>query len=198
MSEVLVLNRHFIPVNFTTWRRAIVLLYLDRANVVDEEYRLYNFNEWFELSQEINDHPAGFVYTPRFKIAIPEIIVLKFYDKIQFEQPKLTRKNIYEHYGYKCCYCGQKFDSTQLNIDHIIPRSRGGKTEWGNIVTSCISCNLKKGNRTPQEAKMKLVIPPHKPSRRTKLSLVLNTNFKLHSSWQKFVDNLYWNTEVEQ
>ncbi|MCS7227399.1 MAG: HNH endonuclease [Endomicrobia bacterium] len=198
MSHVLVLNKHFVAINVTSWRRAIKLVYLDHADVVDEEYKTYSFKDWFELSQLIKEHPAGFISTPKFKIAIPEVIALKRYDKIQFEEPRLTRRNIYEHYGYRCCYCGKKFPSEKLNIDHIIPRSRGGKTEWNNIVTSCTECNFKKGNKTPQEAKMTLVIPPSKPHRRVKLALVLNSNIKIPTSWQKFVDNLYWNVELEK
>ncbi len=198
MTQVLVLNKHFIPVSLTSWKRAIKLLFLGRADVVDEEYRTYDFKDWFELSQMIKENPAGFIYTAKFKIAVPEIISLKFYDKIQFEEPQLTRRNVYEHYGYRCCYCGKKFTTEKLNIDHIIPRSRGGKTEWDNIVTSCISCNFKKANRTPQEAGMKLVISPSKPQRRIKLALVFNTNIRIPSSWQKFIDHIYWDTELEK
>jgi len=198
MTKVLVLNKNFIPVSLTSWKKAIKLVYLERADVVDEEYRTYSFNDWFEISQMINEHPAGFIYTPKFKIAIPEIIALRFYDRIQFEEPRLTRRNIYEHYGYKCCYCGKKFPTEKLNIDHIIPRSRGGKTEWSNIVTSCIDCNLKKGNKTPREAGMKLLIPPSRPQRRIRLALVLNSQIKIPTSWQKFIDHIYWNTELER
>jgi len=198
MSEVLVLNKNYIAISLTNKRRAIQLLYLNRANVIDEEYRTYDFNDWFELSQMIKTHPAGFIYSATFKIAIPEVIALKYYDKIQLEEPRLTRKNIYENYDYRCCYCGKKFDTTKLNIDHIMPRSRGGKTEWANVVTSCISCNLKKGNRTPTEAGMRLIITPHKPSRRIKFVLTLKTNIKIPSSWQKFIDTLYWNSELEE
>lgn len=198
MSQVLVLNKYFIPVSLTSWKRAIKLVFLERADVVDEEYRTYNFRDWFEISQMIKEHPAGFIYTPKFKIAIPEIIALKFYDKVQFEEPQLTRRNIYEHYGYRCCYCGKKFSTEKLNIDHIIPRSRGGKTEWENVVTSCIDCNLKKGNKTPQEAGMKLLISPSKPQRRIKLAFVFNSQIKIPSSWQKFIDHIYWNIELEK
>ncbi len=198
MSNVLVLNKHFVAISITSWKRAIKLVYLNHADVVDEDYRTYSFNDWFELSQVMKDYPAGFLHTPKFKIAIPEVIALKKYDKVQFEEPRLTRKNIYEHYGYRCCYCGKKLPSDKLNIDHVIPRSRGGKTEWGNVVTSCIECNLKKGNKTPQEAGMKFLIPPSKPNRRTKLALVLSSNIKIPTSWQKFIDNIYWNIELEE
>ena len=198
MNHVLVLNKHFVPLTVTSWKRAIKLLYLDHADVVDEEYRTYSFKDWIELSQFIKEHPYGFIHTCKLKIAIPEVIALKYYDKIRFEEPRLTRKNIYEHYGYKCCYCGKKFSIDKLNIDHVVPRSRGGKTEWLNVVTSCIECNLKKGNKLPQEAGMNLVIPPSKPQRRIKLAMVLNSNIKIPVSWQKFIDNLYWNIELEE
>jgi len=102
MSEVLVLNKNYIAISLTNKRRAIQLLYLNRANVIDEEYRTYDFNDWFELSQMIKTHPAGFIYSATFKIAIPEVIALKYYDKIQLEEPRLTRKNIYENYDYRC------------------------------------------------------------------------------------------------
>jgi 5-methylcytosine-specific restriction endonuclease McrA len=197
MSQVLVLNKHFVAITITSWKKAIRLLYLDHADVVDEEYKTYSFKDWVELSQYIKDYPTGFIHTCKLKIAIPEVIALKYYDKLRFEEPRLTRKNVYEHYGYRCCYCGKKFSVEKLNIDHIIPRSRGGKTEWTNIVTSCIECNLKKGNKLPQEAGMKLVIPPSKPQRRIKLAMVLNSNIKIPLSWQKFIDTLYWNVELE-
>jgi 5-methylcytosine-specific restriction endonuclease McrA len=197
MSDVLVLNRSFIAISLTSRRRALRLVYLDRASVVDAEYKTYSFNDWFELSQIIKDHPAGYIWTPQFRIAIPEVIALKHYDKVQFEEPRLTRKNIYDHYGHRCCYCGKRFDSQSLNIDHIMPRSRGGKTEWNNIVTSCIACNLRKGNRTPQEAGMRMTITPHRPSRRVKIALVLNPGIAVPRTWQRFIDSLYWNTELE-
>ncbi|MCX7956871.1 MAG: HNH endonuclease [Endomicrobia bacterium] len=196
MTQVLVLNKHFVAISLTSWKRAIRLVYIEHADVVDEEYKTYSFKDWFDISQYMKEHSAGFIYTPSFRIAIPEVIALRNYDKIHFEEPRLTRKNIYEHYGYRCCYCGKKLTMDKLNIDHILPKSRGGKTEWSNIVTSCIECNLKKGNRTPQEAGMKLQIQPFKPHRRLKLVFSLNS-IRIPTSWQKFIDNLYWNVELE-
>ena len=78
-----------------------------------------------------------------------------------------------------------------------MPRSRGGKTEWNNVVTSCTACNLRKGNRTPQEAGMRMAIAPHRPSRRVKIALVLNPGVPVPRTWQRFIDTLYWNTELE-
>lgn len=197
-AEVLVLNRSFYAIHITDWRRALSLVYLDHARVVDEEYRTYNFSDWQELSRLIEDHPSGFVSTPTFRIAIPEVIALKVYDQLPVSEIKFTRRNIYEHYGYRCCYCGKKFSTSELNLEHIIPKSRMGQSTWNNVVTSCVSCNFKKGDLLPREAGMKLLVQPSKPRWKGSMSLVLHPSFKFRSSWQKFIDNVYWNSELEK
>lgn len=197
-AEVLVLNRSFYAIHITNWQRALSLVYLDHARVVDEEYRTYNFSDWRELSKLIQDHPSGFVYTPNFRIAIPDVIALRVYDQLPVSEIKFTRRNIYEHYGYRCCYCGKKFQTSELNLEHVIPRSRGGQSTWHNIVTSCIPCNLKKSDLLPQEAGMKLLLQPSKPKWKGARSLVLHSAFKLKASWQKFIDNIYWDGELEK
>lgn len=197
-SDVLVLNRNFYAIHITNWRRALSLVYLDHARVVDEEYRTYSFSDWREMSKLIDNHPSGYVHTPTFKIAIPEVISLKIYDRLPVSEVKFTRRNIYEHYGYICCYCGKKFQTHDLNLEHVMPKSRGGQSTWDNIVTSCISCNLKKGDMLPREAGMKLLIQPTKPKWKGAQSLVLHSSFKVKASWQRFIDNIYWNAELEK
>ncbi len=198
MSDVLVLNRNLVAIEITDWKRALTLVYLDRARIIDEEYRTYDFEDWCELSEYIKDHPNGFIHTPTFRVAIPEVIALKFYDKLPSNEVKFTRRNIYEHYGYRCCYCGKRFPSSELNLDHIIPRSRGGKTDWSNVVTACISCNLRKGNSFPEEMGMKLLIKSSKPYWWGSCSLVLRLAIRKKTSWQKFIDQAYWNVELEK
>jgi 5-methylcytosine-specific restriction endonuclease McrA len=195
--DVLVLNHNFFAIQITSWQRALRLVYLDRANIVDEEYRTYSFSDWCELSKIVKDSPSGYVHTPAIKIAIPEVIALKFYDRVPFKEAKFTRRNIYEHYRYKCCYCGKRFSSSDLNLDHIMPKSRGGKTSWENVVTACIECNLKKGNCLPEEAGMKLIVKPSKPALNPSMRLFLRGPMKMKTSWQKFIDNAYWNIELE-
>ena len=197
-ADVLVLNRNFYAIHIANWQRALSLVYLDHARVVDEEYRTYNFDDWRELSKILHNHAGGYVTTPSFRIAIPEVIALRGYDKLPVGDVKFTRRNIYEHYGHRCCYCGTKFGTQELNLEHVLPRSRGGKTDWSNIVTSCIPCNLRKADRLPQEAGMKLLIKPSKPKWRGSASLVFRAPFKIKASWQRFIDNVYWNTELER
>jgi len=197
MSDVLVLNRKFYAIHITTWQKAFSLLYIDHASVVDEEYKTYSFSDWKDISQEIYGHPSGFVHTPSFKIAIPDVILLKFYDELPPMDIKFTRKNIYEHYKYKCCYCGKKKTTSELNLEHILPVSRGGATDWLNVVISCIPCNLKKAARTPQEAGMKLQVIPGKPDWKGPCSLCFKPGLKMKASWQKFIDTVYWNAELE-
>jgi 5-methylcytosine-specific restriction endonuclease McrA len=196
-GDVLVLNRRFYAVHITSWRRALTLLYLDHAQVVDEEYRTYSFDDWRSLSESMAEHPGGFVTTPTFRLAVPEVIALTIYDRLPISEVKFTRRNIYEHYGHRCCYCGGKFPTQELNLDHVAPRSRGGPTNWDNIVTSCIPCNLRKANRLPREAGMDLLIAPSRPRWKGRSSLVFRSPFKVRRSWQRFIDNVYWNSELD-
>lgn len=196
-SDVLVLNRNFYAIHITSWQRAISLVYCDHASVVDEEYKTYNFEDWRALSEEIREHPAGFVRTPTFRIAIPEVIALKFYDKLPPTDVKFTRRNIYDHYNYRCCYCGKRFPTSELNLEHIMPVSRGGKTDWSNIVIACIPCNTQKGDLLPREARMKLLIKPSRPKWKGRVSLVLRPSIRIKASWQRFIDTIYWNSELE-
>lgn len=197
MAEVLVLNRSFCAVEVSSWQRALSLLYLGRASVVGEDYRIHDFKDWVELSRASRESPTGFVSTPNLKIAIPEVIALNFFDKIPLREIPFTRRNIYLHYKNRCCYCSKRFPLSGLNLDHVIPRSRGGKTDWSNIVTSCLACNLKKGNRLPREAGMRLMIPISRPKMRRGAVVFMRAPGKLLRSWQKFVDSAYWDGPLE-
>lgn len=198
MSHVLILNRNLFAIQVASWERALSLLYLDHAAVVDEAYNQHDFKDWIELSKTMSEHPAGFVHTPTLKLAIPEVIALKVFDQVPRQQVPFTRRNIYHHYGYRCCYCGKHLPSTDLNLDHVVPRSRGGVTDWSNIVTSCIPCNLRKGNRTPSEARMRLVVPLSRPKLRAGVTILARAPIAMRRSWQKFIDNIYWDSQLEE
>lgn len=195
--ETLVLNRNFYAIQITDWRRALSLVYADHAMVVDEEYRAYDFESWKDVSAAMDGHPQGFVRTPSFRIAIPDVISLRAYDRLPPAQVKFTRRNIYEHYGYRCCYCGERFKTEMLNLEHIVPRSRGGKSDWDNVVTACVPCNTKKANRLPHEAGMALLIKPERPQWKGPGSILFRPGIEIRESWQKFVDSFYWNGELK-
>lgn len=196
--DTLVLNRYFYAIQIAGWQRAFSLLYAGQASVVDEEYRTYDFESWKELSATMTQAPAGFVHTARYRIAIPDVIALRHYDRLPPMQVKFTRRNIYEHYGYRCCYCGKRFKTEDLNLDHILPRSRGGSSDWNNVVTACISCNTRKANRLPHEAGMQFKVPPSKPRWNGPAALMFRSGRQVRASWQKFIDTVYWDGELKE
>jgi 5-methylcytosine-specific restriction endonuclease McrA len=110
------------------------------------------------------------------------------------KEVKFTRHNIFERDKNTCQYCGKHFDKKDLNLDHVIPRDRGGATTWENIVCSCIPCNTRKGNRLPREAGMKLLKKPARPKWRPFLHITFDA--KVHESWRHFIDFAYWNVEL--
>ena len=190
-ENVLVLNRLWQAVNVCSVERAFTLLYMGHAEVVTEaggNFQTFDFHEWRDVTR---DHDGDdVVRTISFKIRIPRVIVLLFFDRLPHKEVKFTRHNIFERDRNTCQYCAQHFDRRELNLDHIIPRDHGGLTNWENIVCACVACNVRKGGRTPQEARMQLIRHPLKPKRSPLLSLKLG-NPKYHS-WRSFVDNAYW------
>ncbi len=194
-QHVLVLNRLWQAVNVCSVRRAFMLLYSGHAQVVAADgsgYQTFNFGQWHDFSRSYAGDDV--VETIRFKIRIPKIIVLLFYDRFPKKEVKFTRHNIFERDKNTCQYCGVAFDRSELNLDHVIPRDRGGRMIWENIVCSCIPCNTKKGNRTPDEAGMHLVRKPKRPKWRP----ALHVTFHRHAdeSWRHFLDLAYWNVEL--
>jgi len=101
--------------------------------------------------------------TTRGRIRIPKVLVLHSYDRIPARHIRFSRLHVFSRDNFTCQYCGRHFNRGQLNLDHVQPRSRGGLTQWENVVTSCVKCNFKKANRTPQEAGMDLLCRPARP-----------------------------------
>lgn len=196
-ADVLVLNKNFAAIQTMDWQKVFSLVWQGHAEVVDQDYQVYDFEEWAELSKLIADNPSGYVHTVNFRLAIPDVIRLTRYERLPNSEVKFTRSNIYQHYKYTCCYCGIKYPASNLNHDHVIPRSRGGATNWHNIVLSCLDCNAKKANRTPEEAGMKLLVQPSRPRFKGVQHALVQTPFKVRESWQRFIDFCYWNSDIE-
>ncbi len=157
-EQVLVLNRNYQPVNVTNVRRAFTLLYMDQARALDSDYRTFDFSEWAELEPG-NDAIRS--VSRAFKA--PRVILLQSYDRMPIGQVRFSRTNVFARDNYTCQYCLKQPRTSELNLDHVQPRSRGGPTTWENVVCSCVPCNLKKGRRTPEEAGMKLARTPTRP-----------------------------------
>lgn len=195
-SSVLVLNRHYQPVNITSVRRAFSLLYQGLAKAVDKQYQTFDYETWAELSAEKN--ATDVVRTVSRCIRVPRVIILQVFDKFPRARVRFSRRNIYLRDNSTCQYCGQKKLRCDLNLDHVIPKSQGGRSNWANIVCSCIKCNLKKGGKTPKEANMRLLQQPKQPNW-SPFSQPLSRNPSIYEAWRPFlnpIDAAYWNSEL--
>lgn len=202
-SSVLVLNRLYVAIQVMSVRRAFCLLCKDLAEVVhidaDGSYIGFNFETWQEISQfrtalESDSSHEDWIQSVNFRIQVPRIIRLLQYDHFPKNVVKFNRRNIFLRDENRCQYCGHKFPTHQLSLDHVMPRSRGGQTSWDNIVCACLRCNVRKGGRTPQEANMRLFRKPVKPRRSPILCQQL-THVK-YQSWKTFLDESYWTVEL--
>ncbi len=199
-SHVLVLNKHYAAVRIVNARRAFCMLFKDIAEIVAEENRVfqsYDFESWREVSAyraKYEREHHEWIRCVRFELAVPKIIRLLFYDHLPRQTVKLNRRNIFARDSNNCQYCGKKFPGSELSLDHVVPRSRGGLTSWKNLVCCCVGCNVKKGGRTPGEAHMKLIIKPVKPKRSPLVTLRLTS--EKYASWKQFLDIAYWDVEL--
>lgn len=196
-SNVLVLNRLYQPVNVTTVRRAFSLLYQGVARAIDREFQTFDFDSWAALSAEVHDNDV--VHTVARTIRVPRVIILQVYDRFPRVNVRFSRQNIYLRDKCTCQYCGKKFPRSELNLDHVIPRSRGGRTTWENIVCSCVPCNLRKGGRTPVEANMRLLKRPSRP-KWSPFEKDRDGHYE-YEDWRPFLnlaDASYWNTELAE
>lgn len=194
-SSVLVLNRLYQPVHVTTVKRAISLLYAGVARAIDAQYRLFDFQSWAELSAEVAADSLGAVGR---RIRIPRVIVLTAYERLPKARVRFSRLNIYARDHNTCQYCGRCLPRAELNLDHVIPRSRGGLTTWENVVCSCVPCNLHKGGRTPLEAGMKLLKVPVRPKWTPIFKAPISRAYREWLPFLTLVDASYWNVELEE
>jgi len=140
--KVLILNQNYEPFSVCTTKRAIILLYLNKVQLIER------YNES--------------VHSISMEMPSPSVIRLSLYIRKPYKKVLLNRKNILKRDRSTCQYCGK--NSQPMTIDHVIPKSYGGKDTWENLVSACPSCNRKKGNQTPEQAEMHLLRKPNKPS----------------------------------
>ncbi len=177
----LVLNRSWRPVHVTTVRRALCMVFRDAARIVcPQSLSVFTFEEW--LAQPLaQDAPA--IRSPSVRIAAPEVVLLARYDRVPCHEAPFTRRNLFLRDDFTCQYCGRHCASDHLSIDHVLPRSRGGATNWENCVLACVSCNARKADRTLKEAGLHLLRAPVRPRWSPYLNVRPNQRME---SWTRF------------
>jgi 5-methylcytosine-specific restriction endonuclease McrA len=166
VDRTLLLNTTFEPLAIVSWRKAITLLFLEKVEVISE------------YDMEVRSVSKC--------IRLPAVIRLLRFVRSNRLSARFSRKNVFLRDDYTCQYCGERFEARYLTCDHIVPKSRGGTTEWTNIVTSCVYCNLKKGDKLPEEVNMH---PGKKPARPSGFHvLMLNVGIKvLPDYWRDYL-----------
>ncbi|CAA6676984.1 MULTISPECIES: HNH endonuclease [unclassified Lentimonas] len=187
--KVLVLNRLWQAVNIVGVQRAFGLLLQDHAQVIytgDGSFQVMDSAAWLEHSAAAEPTEAeGYVQTVRLRVRVPKVLLLRGYDKLPVQEVRFSRDNLFERDHYRCQYCGNHFPDHQLNMDHVIPRAKGGRTSWENIVTSCIPCNTRKANRLPHQASMHLMKKPERPRFRPFISSLIDQTYD--ADWEHFI-----------
>ena len=189
--RVLVLNRIWQPVNIVGVQRAFSLLLQDHAQVIntrDTSYRMMDSADWLSYCEEdVPEENEVFVQTVRLRIRVPKVLLLRSYDRLPVQEVKFTRENLFERDSHRCQYCGNEYEAKELNMDHVIPRDKGGRTSWENIVTSCITCNSRKANRLPHQASMRLIRKPERPRMRPFISYLIGQEYD--EDWSHFIQS---------
>ena len=176
MEQTLLLNATYEPLKVVHWQKAVTL--------------------WCQGKVEIIAHHDREVRAVSFSFKLPSVIRLLRYVRIKkrFDYVPFSRANIYARDEFNCQYCADVFPTPELTFDHVIPVSQGGRKDWENIVTCCVSCNRRKGGRTPEEARMRLIRPPRRPMSAPAIRITIG----LRSAPESWRDYLYWNLELDE
>jgi hypothetical protein len=217
---VLVLNKNWVPIDILNVYEAISKVFAGRASFLDVETCItYDFEGWVlnwdDAIQTAKVASEKVIGSARYRFLIPEVIVCSEYRgfgyKMTNHRPKFSRTNIYRRDKNVCQYCGKKFKTEDLTMDHVFPKANGGQMTWENVVLACVPCNHKKANRTPQQAGMKLIRKPVRPTaddlRRSPIERLMNkVGNKPPKTWEAFLgkmtfdkamNTMYWNVELD-
>lgn len=190
-NRCLVLNKNWSPVGTVGMKRAIIMLFSEKARVIEPtSYQAMTWDDWSKLKLQATDEKIA---SANMYFKVPEVILLTDYEKVPQPRIRLSRRNLFKRDKLECQYCGVTPGSQELTIDHVIPKSQGGQTVWENCVLSCINCNRKKADKTLNQAGMKLRKKPVKP--------VANSfhyqTMKPIKSWEAFLGESYWSVELQ-
>lgn len=198
-----VLNKHWNPIDKTTVKKAINKTLSGRYQIVGEHWSLFDMTTWIEHWSDAARMArfaakVDIIQLGNHTMAIPMLVKCTEYGGSQTASDKpvqFTRRNVFLRDRNTCQYCQKKLPSEMLNLDHVIPKSRGGKTNWENLALSCVPCNQKKGSRTPREAGMHLLKEPIQPTRRD-LGVIHDGSVTKQKPWEVIMNMMYWNSEL--
>ena len=191
-NPTLVLNRSWQPVNITSVARSMSMVYSGVARVVDpDSYQLFDWADWAAIAPEDGD-PC--IRAVEQSFCVPEIVALVSFDRLPKSAVTFNRRNIFKRDRFTCQYCGMQPVASELTIDHVLPRSRGGQSTWKNCVLACLSCNHRKADNLPEEANMRLRKAPVQPH----WTPAFSRHALRRRSWKKFISDAYWQAELEQ
>lgn len=165
MEMVLLLSRSYEPISIIRWQKAISMLFLNKVEVIEE----YN----------------SYVHSTSITLKIPSVVRLLNYFKRPYRRVKFNKANVLIRDGWKCCYCGKGLSNKDFTYDHVIPRSRGGRTDFENVVSCCVECNTKKGDYLPHEVGFNLRKRPVRPDWTMMFSAILSRK-NIPSEWKNF------------
>lgn len=162
-ARVLLLNQSYEPISICTVKKAVILTFLGKAEIVAD-------------NQSRSLHSVSRVYP------WPSVIRLKRFVRLPYKEIILTRKNVLRRDKHRCAYCGR--GDLPLTMDHIVPKAKGGNDSWDNLVAACMPCNNRKGDRTPTEADLVLKVKPYRPSF---LMFIINSVSRIDETWKPFL-----------
>lgn len=179
--ETLVLSTSFEPVARISWQRAITLLFLGKAEVVEE-------------------YEDKVIRSVTFEVRMPSVIRFLRGVRAKRRSVRFSRENVYARDSMRCQYCAQRVARHEATYDHVVPRAHGGRTTWDNVVIACFACNQRKGGRTPEQAGMQLRTLPVKPKKLPDtVRLTFGYERGMPVTWKKFLrDVAYWHGELEE
>ena len=191
-ESVLVLNKYFLAIQVTTVREAIITLVSGKSRIIDENYLTYNLTSWHARSMELKqsgqlDKYPGVLRSPSTTLVVPYAIIIP---DCEFNNPaiktvKYSRRNLVKRDNYTCQYCKKKFDKKDLTVDHVTPRSKGGKSTWTNVVACCRPCNAIKQDKTIEELGWSLTKKPTQPRWKSHIGIPFNKEKK--ERWKVFL-----------
>jgi 5-methylcytosine-specific restriction endonuclease McrA len=166
LKQTLVLNATYEVMRVVSWKRAIVLFFNDKVDILDE----YD----------------DYILTPSLNMKVPAVVRHKKLIKSKYKIMRFTKSNVFARDNFTCQYCNRKLLKSRISLDHILPKSRGGLSTWNNCVAACIECNMKKGNKTPKEANMKLYKEPYQPNQAETFMLSIKYNVEAPDIWKNY------------